>query len=99
MTELAGEPVSPEMEDFKLQKLIDLGLREKADTTADIGDRAGKEFAIEKQRRRMKQDWEPIASATASRPQGLQPRTLPPAPNWGEGIYGTTPQWSSTSKA
>jgi dynein heavy chain len=63
VTEMVGKEgvvVSPKMEEFCLQKFIDLGMVEQVEQLADIGDRSGKEFQIEKQLNAMKELWSPV---------------------------------------
>jgi dynein heavy chain len=60
VSEFAKTTVNPEMEDFTLQKFIELGLVENATNLAELGDRAGKELNIENQLHAMMKAWEPI---------------------------------------
>jgi dynein heavy chain len=51
--------VGPHMEGgLTLQRLLDVGLLEFAKDVEDVGDRAGKEFQLEKALKKMKGDWE-----------------------------------------
>jgi len=52
-----GIEIAPD-EGFNLQKVIDLGMVDHADTCEDIGEKAYKEFNIEKNLIKMKADWE-----------------------------------------
>lgn len=60
VSELVGEKVSPEMEEFTLKKFIELGMVEHAEKIADIGDRSGKELSIENQLHAMQKAWETV---------------------------------------
>jgi len=60
ISEKVGKEVSPEMERFTLRCLLDMGLLENTDDIAEVGTRTGKEFALEKTLRKMKQDWEQV---------------------------------------
>ncbi|CAD7932621.1 unnamed protein product [Amoebophrya sp. A25] len=53
--------VSPEMDGFTLEKFLGLGLQSMIEDIESIGDRAGKEFSLEKSLAAMKADWEPVA--------------------------------------
>eukprot|EP00928_Gymnodinium_smaydae_P009061 TRINITY_DN13347_c0_g3_i1.p1 TRINITY_DN13347_c0_g3~~TRINITY_DN13347_c0_g3_i1.p1 ORF type:complete len:4331 (+),score=1052.12 TRINITY_DN13347_c0_g3_i1:55-13047(+) len=55
--ELVGGTVGPEMEDFTLAKLLEMGVEQHANTISEIGDRSGKELAIENQLTAMKGAW------------------------------------------
>merc|ERR1719506_3138581 len=43
-----------------LQRLLDIGLMKFSQEVADVGDRAGKEFQLEKALQKMKGDWEDL---------------------------------------
>ncbi|CAE7245777.1 Dnah1, partial [Symbiodinium pilosum] len=45
---------------FTLQRMLDLGLLNFANEVAEVGDRAGKEYGLEKTLNKMKADWEPL---------------------------------------
>jgi len=60
VTDLVGAPVNPEMEDFTLEKFIELGMVNHAEEVADIGDRSGKELGIENQLHAMQKAWEAV---------------------------------------
>ncbi|CAE8610871.1 unnamed protein product [Polarella glacialis] len=61
ISEKCGVPVGPMMDGgLSLQKLLDVGLLSFADDVAAVGDRAGKEFQLEKTLNKMKSDWEPL---------------------------------------
>lgn len=53
----SGIEIAPD-EGFNLQKVIDLGMVEHADACEDIGEKAFKEFNIEKNLIKMKGEWE-----------------------------------------
>eukprot|EP00392_Amoebophrya_sp_AT5.2_P006221 g6231.t1 len=53
--------VSPVMKDFCLDSFLKLGLNSMIDDIEAIGDRAGKEFSLEKSLAAMKRDWEPVS--------------------------------------
>jgi dynein heavy chain, axonemal len=56
-----GVAVGPGMDGgFSLQRLLDVGLLNFVNDVADVGDRAGKEFGLEKTLNKMKADWEPL---------------------------------------
>jgi len=56
-----GVQVGPDMEGgFSLKRLLDVGLLNFVDQVAEAGDRAGKEFGLEKTLDKMKADWEPL---------------------------------------
>uniref|UniRef100_A0A0G4F0A6 Dynein heavy chain 1, axonemal n=1 Tax=Chromera velia CCMP2878 TaxID=1169474 RepID=A0A0G4F0A6_9ALVE len=52
--------IKPEMDNFTLRHLLDLGLDKYAEDIQEIGEKAGKEYGIEKQLRGMKREWERI---------------------------------------
>jgi len=54
---LVGQDVNPEMEDFTLKQFLDMGMHEHADKIGEIGDRSGKQLAIETQLNAMKDAW------------------------------------------
>eukprot|EP00929_Paragymnodinium_shiwhaense_P038463 TRINITY_DN20312_c0_g2_i5.p1 TRINITY_DN20312_c0_g2~~TRINITY_DN20312_c0_g2_i5.p1 ORF type:complete len:4212 (-),score=1387.32 TRINITY_DN20312_c0_g2_i5:193-12828(-) len=61
VSKACGVQVGPTMEGgLTLQNLIDKGLLEYTQEVADVGDRAGKEFGLEKTLAKMKADWEPL---------------------------------------
>lgn len=53
----SGIEIAPD-EGFNLQKVIDLGMVEHGDVCEDIGEKAFKEFNIEKNLIKMKGEWE-----------------------------------------
>jgi len=60
ISEKVGFEVSPAGdEEFSLQKLIDMGMVKHNQVCEDVGERAGKEYHIEKSLKKMKEDWEP----------------------------------------
>jgi len=60
ISEKVGFEVSPAGDDeFNLQKLIDMGMVKHNQICEDVGERAGKEYHIEKSLKKMKEDWEP----------------------------------------
>merc|ERR1719210_1453268 len=61
VTELVGAEVNPQMEEFTLDKFLELGMLEHAAIVADIGDRSGKELGIEQQLRAMQAAWDKVA--------------------------------------
>eukprot|EP00452_MALV-II_sp_L67-6_P000279 gene279-69_t len=48
------------MDDFSLNKFLEMNLLPKVDDIEAIGDRAGKEFSLEKSLKQMKAEWEPV---------------------------------------
>merc|ERR1711871_577163 len=62
ITEKAQSEVAicPDMKNFSLQTFIELGLLESIDMVTAVAECAGKEFSLEKQIQKMKQDWAPI---------------------------------------
>jgi len=53
--------VGPDMAGgFTLQTLLDIGLLNYVQEVEAVGDRAGKEYTLEKALRKMKEDWEPL---------------------------------------
>ena len=58
VTQLVGTKISPEMEDFTLKSFVGLGMLPHAKAIQDIGDRAGKELAIETQLLAMQSAWD-----------------------------------------
>eukprot|EP00930_Biecheleria_cincta_P008311 TRINITY_DN10972_c0_g5_i1.p1 TRINITY_DN10972_c0_g5~~TRINITY_DN10972_c0_g5_i1.p1 ORF type:complete len:3933 (-),score=932.09 TRINITY_DN10972_c0_g5_i1:47-11569(-) len=61
ISEKSGTKVGPVMEGgFTLKRMLDVGLLNFVDQVAEVGDRAGKEFGLEKTLNKMKADWEPL---------------------------------------
>jgi len=61
ISEKCSVTVGPEMDGgFTLKRLIDVGLLDYVNEVAEVGDRAGKEFTLEKTLNKMKEDWEPL---------------------------------------
>lgn len=61
ISDKCGVDVGPDMEGgFTLKRLLDLGLLNYVQDVAEVGDRAGKEFTLEKTLNKMKEDWEPL---------------------------------------
>ncbi|CAJ1398655.1 unnamed protein product [Effrenium voratum] len=58
VSDLVGQDVSPEMEDFTLKHFIALGMTEHTGTISDVGDKSGKELAIETQLNNMITAWD-----------------------------------------
>eukprot|EP00435_Cladocopium_sp_Y103_P046086 s1680_g13.t1 len=62
ISEKSGVQVGPGMEGgFTLQRMLDSGLLNFANEVAEVGDRAGKEYGLEKTLNKMKADWEPLS--------------------------------------
>jgi len=61
VSELVGAEINPQMEEFTLDKFLELGMLDHAATVADIGDRSGKELGIENQLRAMQGAWDKVA--------------------------------------
>jgi dynein heavy chain len=60
ISEKVGFEVTPkDDEEFNLQKLIDMGMVKHNQVCEDVGERAGKEYHIEKSLKKMKEDWIP----------------------------------------
>ena len=60
LTELVGETVHPDMPDFSLKRFVELGMMEQVDAVCECGDRAAKEFALEKSLNAMKEAWSDV---------------------------------------
>lgn len=62
MSEANGREVTinPDMDDFSLNRFLELNLLPKVEDIESIGDRAGKEFSLEKSLKQMKLEWEPV---------------------------------------
>ncbi|CAE7602727.1 DNAH1 [Symbiodinium sp. CCMP2456] len=60
VSNLVGSEVTPTMENFTLEKFVELGMVEHAAAVADIGDRAGKEQNIENQLKSMQAAWDKV---------------------------------------
>jgi dynein heavy chain len=61
LSEIAKAEVGPDMEGgLSLDGLLKMGLLNQVPEVEKIGDRAGKEFTLEKTLNRMKADWEPL---------------------------------------
>ena len=61
ISEKSGVQVGPGMDGgFTLQRMLDSGLLNFANEVAEVGDRAGKEYGLEKTLNKMKADWEPL---------------------------------------
>lgn len=58
ISDKVGFEVYPTEEDFSLSKLVDMGMVEHAQVCEDVGERAAKEYHIEKSLKKMKSDWE-----------------------------------------
>jgi len=57
---LCGTKVAPDMADFTLEKMIEIGMLPHATVIADIGDRSGKELGIENQLKAMMAAWDKV---------------------------------------
>ena len=55
-----GKEVKPTGSDFNFQKILNMGLMDYVDYIVDVGDRAGKEHAIETKLNEMKSRWDNI---------------------------------------
>ena len=60
LSELMEKEVNPDQKDFNLQAFLDAGMLGKCEKVEIIGDKAGKEFSLEKQLEKMKKEWEPV---------------------------------------
>ncbi|CAE7187706.1 Dnah1 [Symbiodinium necroappetens] len=58
VSELVGNEVNPNMEEFTLKSFISLGMLDHVSTISDIGDRSGKELSIETQLTNMMRAWD-----------------------------------------
>merc|ERR1719424_911364 len=60
LSEVMGKKIHPDESGYTLQQFLDSGMIAKLEQVEVIGDRAGKEFSLEKQLKKMKAEWEPV---------------------------------------
>jgi dynein heavy chain len=60
LSQVMEKKIHPDESEFKLQAFLNSGMIAKLEQVEIIGDRAGKEFSLEKQLKKMKAEWEPV---------------------------------------